>query len=301
MEITALLILLLPLMRRGLEGLGAEHLSLGRLTEAGSNGDGFEQGWMTGFGMVWVAGAMIGLGLLMRRLTAVWRLQKNSKRVPQHIARRIADELHLPLKVVENRFRLSREMETPVVALGWPSTVLLPEAWSDWPQRLQLSAMRHEWHHVLSGDAWWSCGMRMFCMALWFHPLAWHLASRWADECEHLADCAAVRGGDPADYAGDLLGLAGRAATPMMTWQGVPGFLGPRNSRLHRRVRALLDGRGGSRPYQAWLSLGGLVLLLVLAGSCAWSGVRPAPAEVVEEGMMEEVQLRLAADAFPGE
>lgn len=293
MEATPLLIMLLPLMRQGLEGLGFQYPLLGH---AMVSAQPHEHEWQ----IAWGLGTFLGMLAFMQKLKGALRLRRNAHRLPLNLTRQTAAELNLTPTTVSQRFRLCQTTDTPLVVPGLRPVVLLPGNWHHWPARLQRSALRHEWHHVQQGDAWWGCVMQLFCAVFWFHPLAWHLAASWTDECEHLADSAAVGHEDPADYALDLLGLADRVRMPAISWQGVPAFLGPRGSRLQRRVQVLLESHGTcTRIQSTWLAVSGLTLLLLAAAGCAWSGMRSSGVE--SAAFRHEARLRLAADAFPAD
>lgn len=327
METAMLLIAALPSLRAGMEHLGMQHLSLIPAAAAAPAGGNPWPAWLPSlhlplghaatFGQMgespwliaWAVGAGAGLLLLARRLAGLRHLRRSAAPLPPHAARHVAALLGLPGTVVAQRFRLCPQVTTPVVIIGLPSLVVLPPSWAGWPERLQRSALRHEWHHVLQKDAWWYFGARLFRILLWFHPLAWRLTESWEEECEHQADRAAVGAQDPADYADDLLGLAGRdraAFAGALPWQGAPGFLGPRGSQLHRRVKSLLDPRAASARGSAhdWLIIpSALALILLTAASCAWTGIRPFPtsSSMRPPAEVQEAQLRLSANPFPAD
>ncbi len=297
LELTALLVTLLPLLRMGLEFTGIATSPLRQVVPVAAAG-----AILPAVGQIalelWIGGVIAFSLLGLRSWLRVRGLASRAEKLPATTTGRIAALLGLPRQTVQTHIRLSAEVTTPVVLPTSPGLILLPTGWSLWPERLQTSALRHEWHHLRHRDALWSCCMRAFCIVFWFHPLAWCLASRWSEECEHLADRAAVAGGDPADYAQDLLGLAaGRGAQAL---SGLTGFLGPRGSRLHRRVQALLIASGETGPSGTSMRAV-IVVMLLLAGNCAWIGVRERNLTTLAGPLASEIRLRLTADAFPAD
>jgi beta-lactamase regulating signal transducer with metallopeptidase domain len=191
---------------------------------------------------------------------------------------------------IRRHFRISADVVTPVALPIFPSTVLLPAEWSNWPARLRASALRHEWHHVRYADAWWHALLRCICCVFWFHPLVWILTRIWSDACERAADHAAVQGTDPVDYADDLLALINRLGPGN---QMVLGMLQTGRNRFGPRIESILRPLV-MKPVQSSIAL---LLVIALGVACTWLGVRHA-------GQMElrrEATLRLQADAFPAE
>lgn len=301
LELTALLVTTLPLARLGLEAWGVAPGPLAVLGGADAAGTATAQqsfalpSWLAA--ALWLAG-VLGCGLWsVRQWQAARRLARQARPLSAAQEGRVSSLLGLSRPQVARRFRTCVGLETPLVLPTHPSLVLLPMAWQAWPERLQASSLRHEWHHVQSRDPGWQSLLRVFCVLFWFHPLAWRLAARWAEASEQLADRAAVAGGNPADYAQDLLGLAtGMAHSP--AWQGAMGFLGNGTNRLQRRVSALLTpSRRPSSPAGGMRSF--VVVMLLLAGNCAWLGVRAR--QLPSAATQNEVYMRLSANPFPAD
>lgn len=300
LELTALLVTTLPLARLGLEAWGVAPGPLAAMESAAAGDSAMDAApalltrWVLGG---WTLGLLLCALWSLRQWQAVRRLARHAQPLTAAQEGRVSAVLGLPRPQVARRFRTCAGLETPLVLPTHPSLVLLPQAWQAWPERLQASSLRHEWHHVLSRDPGWQSLLRVFCILFWFHPLAWRLAARWAEASEQLADKAAVGGGNPADYAQDLLGLAsGMSHSP--TWQGAMGFLGNGTSRLQRRVSALLSPtRRPSSPTGGMRSF--VVVMLLLAGNCAWLGVRAR--QLPAAATQNEVYMRLSANPFPAD
>ena len=240
--------------------------------------------WM----LFWILGIVVGLFQSLRQWRQVRRLRMQSRELLDEERDRVAELVMLQSARDLMRFRVSDLVETPLALPGRDGGVLLPQGWMSWPRRLQRTALRHEWHHVLRHDALLACLMRGFAVLFWFHPLAWRLVSAWSAACEHEADRAAVANADPVAYADDLLAFAsGRVTAPVP----LPAFT---SSRLGDRI-ALLFVRPGWRRRSRWLALACLLALATITLGCAWLG-RPHAAI-----MREEMQTRLAASAFPAD
>lgn len=234
----------------------------------------------------WILGIAVGLFQSLRQWCQVRRLRMQSRELLDEERERVAELVMIQSSRDLRRFRVSSLIETPLALPGRESGVLLPQDWMSWPRRLQGTALRHEWHHVLRHDALLACLMRGFAVLFWFHPLAWRLVSAWSAACEHEADRAAVANADPVAYADDLLAFAsGRVTAPVP----LPAFT---SSRLGDRI-ALLFVRPGWRRRSRWLALACLLALASITLGCAWLG-RPHAAL-----MHDEMQTRLSASAFP--
>lgn len=286
LETAAVLVASLPILRWALEAFKLP--TSGSIVKAVTTAE--TSSLLVPIMLVWCAGTIIGLVRLMQQMRTVSRLFRCARLLPADEAASISVTLQLPATTVIRHFRMSDRRGTPMVLPTLPATVLLPEDWSQWRPRLQAGALRHEWHHVRLGDAWWHAFMHLLCLVLWFHPLAWRLAARWGDECEAGADRAAIGATDPADYADDLLSLLPSAATPPVAV--ALGFAQSRKSRLRRRIESLFQAPpagSDSVPRSTFL------LLIFLAVGCAWTGMR----EAARTELRQEAQLRLTADAFP--
>ncbi|HYF34821.1 MAG TPA: M56 family metallopeptidase [Prosthecobacter sp.] len=284
LEMAVVLVVFLPVLRWSLERAGLPLAPALPGTAATAEASALT----TPLAVIWSVGFFIGLVRLARQLLGLVRLSRSSRALRRDAASRIAAALNLPPAAVRRHFRRSDQSGTPMVLPLSPALVLLPADWDRWPLRLQISALRHEWHHVRNGDAYWHALLHLFCLALWFHPLAWCLAARWADECEAAADRAAVGRENPAEYASDLLSLtftAPRLAVAL-------GFLGSRQGRLSRRIEGLFRPSPDSRDQVPKTTL---LLLIVLAVGCAWTGMR----QLAKAELLQEAEVRLSAEAFP--
>lgn len=242
----------------------------------------------------WGVGVLVGGLVSLRQFRSVRRLFHGSRALDSHECRRVSRLLHLQESCVERQFRVCTDIMTPVALPTLPGCILLPPDWQSWTPRLQLGALRHEWHHVVHQDAVLGCLVRLFCLAFWFHPLVWHLADEWMAACEHAADRAAVADSDPLHYADDLLVFAGRCSCREQSLPlGLPAFT---RSGLARRISLLFDTTGSSVRSKS-IALLCIFLLACSAIGCCWIGSHQPTAAT----MSSEVELRLSADAFPAD
>lgn len=209
----------------------------------------------------------------------------------------ISSELTLLDADQASRFRLSDEIETPMVIAGARQIVLVPARWFQWSSRLRASSLRHEWRHVQSADAQWGVLVALFRVVLWFHPLAWWVSARWSEECELLADLAATSACDSVDYAHDLLSLAGESHVPAL--ELATAFAPRSQSRLERRLRAVLEGAGHRLPCGRFAIAA--VLSAFAAAAVLISALFHSPAKSTAAQLEAEAQTRLEANPFPAD
>ena len=246
---------------------------------------------------LWLAGSVLMILQLLRHAFAVrhWRKAATSLREPD--VSFVCQTLCITRDEVTRRFRTTPSGHTPMVLAGKRQVVLLPCDWSGWSPALRRSALRHEWRHLLACDAQWSVVCAVLRACLWFHPLVWWVCARWAEQCEHLADRAAATGRPAADYAEDLLALAGasRQENPAFA----TAFLPSTRSRLTRRVCALLDdtphGRPCGRIANAVVVMAFAIVGMTLAVLLA-TKMKPHTAD-----LELEARTRMQANPFPGD
>lgn len=117
--------------------------------------------------------------------------------------------------------------------------LVLPEKMcrADYASRLP-GILAHELSHVRSGDFAWNLILRAVSIPLWFHPLAWRIASA------HRAACDAVCDAVSASYLGDVRGYCRTLAKVALedatstTFPAV-GLAMARRCDVRRRVAAL--------------------------------------------------------------
>ena len=102
------------------------------------------------------------------------------------------------------------DVASPQVVGSWRPTLLVPH---DLARRLDDGELRavllHELAHLRRRDFGWNLSQRLVLAVLWFHPVAWMLQRRLAQEREACCDALAVRcGASATDLARALVRLA---------------------------------------------------------------------------------------------
>jgi beta-lactamase regulating signal transducer with metallopeptidase domain len=217
--------------------------------------------WIAIFRSVWLTGAFLLLALLAVDLRRLYRIRRDG--LPwlerRDLVRSLAGECGLRRKV---EVLLHEGISGPLTFGIWRPAILLPAEACEWNEADLRRALVHELEHVRRGDWAIQLAARATCVFYWFHPLVWVALRRLVLEAERAADDAVVRSADHAEYADQLVSLAGRISRSQ-----AQTALGMANrSDLSARVSALLDdsqrrGRAGWRPTASVLSVASLVAL----------------------------------------
>lgn len=222
--------------------------------------------WAAGFGMVMLR-LCIAAGVL-----AGWR---GRSRLIDHVGRIEIREL--------------RGLKGPVAAGVFRQVVFVPEAWNDWPERIQRIVLDHETAHHHRRDPLWRWVAEIAFAVNWFNPLVWWMVRRLTIQCEYACDSAVIRKGVSArDYATLLCDLA-----------EAPAFRGPA---LAMAERASLENRVGrlmSMRKPPGVVVIPLMIAVALAAAFAFASIS-LKSVAVERFSPEEVRMRWAADPFPG-
>jgi uncharacterized protein (TIGR03435 family) len=152
----------------------------------------------------------------------------------------------------------------PVTVGLFRPRIILPEGWTEWPQRLRDAVLTHEREHVRRRDplVHW---LALFNRAVfWFHPLAWWLEQKLSALAEEACDAAVLaQGCDAAEYSGYLLDLA-RSVERAGKRVNVVAMAMP-GSGLPQRIRNLVAGNRAGKISRTRLACAAL--------ACAIPGV----------------------------
>jgi len=139
-------------------------------------------------------------------------------------------------------------------ALSVPATlgirrpvILLPAAWSTWPEERLQAVLAHEISHVSRGDAITQLLSLLHRAFFWFSPLAWWLDRQLIEVAEQASDEATLAAGvDRTHYAEILLGFFAEveSAARRVWWQAVSLANGRGSQRALRRVDHILAWKG---------------------------------------------------------
>jgi TonB family protein len=182
-----------------------------------------QTGWW--LALVWAAGAAVmlsraiagrvGLGILRGRSTPFARESRINTR--------------------------TAEVQTPILCGLLRPVILLPEEAAEWTDEQLRMVVTHELTHFRQGDVWTNLLAQTVRALLWFHPVAWLLASRLSQEQELTCDEAVVASGHSRhDYASFLLDAARNLRSTEMF---VCAMAGSGGESLKRRFANLLDSR----------------------------------------------------------
>jgi D-alanyl-D-alanine endopeptidase (penicillin-binding protein 7) len=186
--------------------------------------------------------------------------------------------------------RLLPGLAGPVAAGIFKPVIFVPEAWHHWTAEVREAVLAHETKHHQRRDPLWRAIAAAACALHWFNPFVWWMARRLAEQCEFACDEALLAEGMPADrYANVLCDLAAPAHSP------ATALAMAHESGLEARVRRMFS----NSPRGSTFALATLLLLTTLT-AVALAVVKRADPPAKPAIPMEEIQLRLDADPFPG-
>jgi len=233
-----------------------------------------------------------GLLLLLLRMATGW-----------HAARRILRSAEPALRAATVRERLPLVYQSPLVAspltIGILSPrIVLPRAWSTWPDAKLRAVLAHEAAHVRRRDTVVSFAAHLNRCLFWFHPLAWWLERQLAITAEHACDEAAVRAtGQGPEYAQVLVDFAETALRSggRLSLQGAGiDNAGPLEGRISRILRGDL-ARTVSRPRKAAVAIA-CATAIFLAAACQPS--REALVAKAEARAQQDKERSVRATAY---
>lgn len=186
--------------------------------------------------------------------------------------------------------RVCESLDSPVAVGILRKAVLVPAAWSEWPEECRRIVLEHELAHHVRRDPLWRFLSAMACAVHWYQPMVHWMARRFVVQSEFACDAAVLRGGiAPKAYAKVLCDVAANtSASPLAAAMAERTSL---ESRVCRMMTATPSARSA-------VSLAALALLGLLAAcSLAMMARKPLETRTVPT---EEVELRLSANPFPG-
>jgi TonB family protein len=231
------------------------------MTSAAATGNGVEQ-IATIVMQVWIAGAVLGLGVLL--LGIGWLQWQTARSVDAGVRWRdlcdtIARDLGLatPVRVVQTRSR--------TLLLTWGvrrHVILLPVGAAHWSDDRKRLVLVHELSHVRRRD-WVTQVVAEAARALyWMNPLFWIACARLRIESERACDDVVLGSGiDGASYATHLVDLA--RSFRNRRWLPAPSIARP--STLERRVVAMLNPELNRGPVPRGRKLVAAAMVLLAA------------------------------------
>ena len=188
------------------------------------------------------------------------------------------------------------EVLAPLTCGMWRTAIVLPTDAREWSEADLRRALIHELEHARRCDWVIQLTARAICAVYWFHPLVWMAWRRLSLEAERACDDAVVQGGEPSEYAEQLVLLARRMAK-----ERTQPALGMANrSDLSTRVYALLDagqrrGRAGLLAITAAISIASLVVIAIaplraVAQSRDRASVRQSGSTAFDRALLEAAE-----------
>lgn len=224
---------------------------------------------------IWGAGVLVASARLLTALSELHRWRKSS--------------LHLEL-LGKIEIRLLSELAGPVAAGIMKPVIFVPAAWHRWPEETRTAVLAHELKHHQRKDPLWRAIGAAACTLHWFNPLAWWMARRLADQCEFACDEEVLAEGMQADrYANVLCDLAAAKDSP------ATALAMAHQSGLEARVKRIFSksSKASRVMLVSWIVLTAFTAL-------GLATIRRADPPSAPGVPMEEIQLRLNADPFPG-
>lgn len=193
-------------------------------------------------------------------------------------------------RVAGVEIRKLADLRGPVAAGVLKPVVFVPASWEEWPEESRRVVLEHELAHHRRRDPLWRLLAEAACAVHWYHPLVRWMARRLTIQCEFACDAIVLREGtDVKAYAQVLCDFAeDHSFSPLALSMA-------ETSSLESRVTRMLKP-AGTVATAMLLVLGGLGMIAAISLSMIGRQTKndaPVPAA--------EVQLRLTADAFPGE
>jgi beta-lactamase regulating signal transducer with metallopeptidase domain len=191
--------------------------------------------------IIWTAGALFGLIILLAHSRRLSRIASNATPVRKGKWSRFADEICRTYGL-RRRLRLL-ETSHPSVLATWGilrPDVLLPVSARDWSDERVRVVLSHELAHVRRCDWLVQIAAELLRALYWFNPLFWIACNRLRQESEQACDDVVLNlGVSNSDYAEHLLDLVRTLQEPASSWALVSSMARP--STLERRFRALLN------------------------------------------------------------
>jgi TonB family protein len=213
---------------------------------------------------LWLAGAAVGIGILLVGLVRLARLASGARPISTGIwverAEQIGREygLRRPVQLLQGSH--------PTLLVTWGVVrprILLPARAARWQEDRVSFVLCHELAHVRRRDWIVQLAAELLRAICWVNPFVWIACNRLRQESEHACDDAVLNyRGDGTAYATHLLDIA-RELQRRRMWVPAPSIARP--SSLERRVRAMLDIHVNRGPLSRRACAATLLALLSIA------------------------------------
>jgi len=248
-----------------------------------------------------IRGFLIGTALVAMWLAAGVILTMRLRLVAWHASERIQSVLDRMAgdRPASTRVMLSNRVNQAVAVGCFAPDIILPKRFLGTESRVGLeAALTHECAHIRNGDLRLLALMRCLALVLYAHPLYWALRRRVQVDQELLADAAAGKRCDAANYAEVLLNWFRTNAADRSRLMTATLGLWERPHSLKRRIAMLLDDgfRVQTDCPTAWRAFGSGLLIAAVFGLSFFT-LRATPASMADEVQASEPDspTRLAA------
>ena len=181
-------------------------------------------------------------------------------------------------------------LKGPVAAGVIHPVIFVPQEWRQWPEETRRIVLNHELAHHRRRDPLWRWIAGIACAVNGGNPLVSWMVRRLTVQCEFACDAMVLQKGVAVRTYVNLLCDFAEARPPSGLVLAMAA-----SSTLESRVRRLLNPRP-PKGVAGLMVLSGLILTLAAAIPMLGSGKIVSPPV-----SQEEIQLRWAADPFPGE
>ncbi|MCF2670368.1 M56 family metallopeptidase [Butyricicoccus pullicaecorum] len=246
-------------------------------------------GWNTALCLLWLAGAVVLLAVLLGSYAAFRRrLRRTAWPVDDPALRAAFDEARCALDVTHRVTLVTSSAADGPLLCGLIRPVLvLPEAEID-PADAPF-IFRHELTHWKRRDLWLKLALVCVRAVHWFNPLVWRMVRTAGEDIELACDQTVVRGLDNAGRRAYGACILNNAAAQRRVRQGLTTCFTDEAAGLKLRLTGLFAQENRKRGRVFLLVC---VLLTLLAGGCVAVGDRAEASEV------QEAELRQAAEAY---
>lgn len=196
-------------------------------------------------GIIWLLGVAALLSRLLLHYIRIRRITTLAPAAGAHVRRvaaicRRSMGFHRLAPIL-----VSDAIAAPASAGAIRPVIVLPTESNDWPSVRLRAVLTHEFAHVMRRDHLVHLMVETACALFWLNPIIWIAARRVHAERERACDDLAIGTGvSAADYATELLALAGREITQVPS----PALTMAQRSGLAERIRVVLSNGTNRRP-----------------------------------------------------
>jgi beta-lactamase regulating signal transducer with metallopeptidase domain len=257
-----------------------------------------ERAWAL-LGPLWLAGFVVGVGLLVVGLSRLAWLASRSQ--PLQDGTWIAAVTDIAARYGIRRPIVLLQSDHPSMLVTWGfivPKVILPAAAREWTPARARIVLGHELAHIQRRDWIVHIAAALLRSVYWFNPLVWIACARLRRESEHACDDAVLNlGVESTEYATQLVDLARAFTAHSRSW--LPGSPAPamaRRSTLERRIRAMLTDGQNRRPVTRFASVAIVVGLLAITIPIAGFGAATQSGPATFSGRLVDTIGRMMPD-----